>query len=303
MSSPARVLSSGDLVADRRLELARDYAAAGEILAAAELMEQALERVPGWAAGWFALAEFRETAAETSAAPDDLCAVAVAAYREALRLDADDPFGATLRLARLGAAPAPAAPPPAHVRHLFDAYADRFEASLVTALGYRGPERIAGLLARHAGERRFAAALDLGCGTGLVATAIRHRVDRLDGVDLSPAMVARARAGGRYDGLEVGEVVAALAARPPASLDLITAGDVFCYLGDLADVFAAAARVLVAGGLFAFTAEAVTDDEAGDDVVLRDSLRWAHRRRHLEERGAQAGFAEIGRVSCRERVS
>ena len=291
----ARVLSSGDLVADRRLELARDYAAGGEPLAAAELVEQALERVPGWAAGWFALAEFRETAAEhaTAAVPGDLRAAAVDAYREALRLDGEDALGAGLRLARLGAAPPPAAPPPAHVRDLFDGYADRYEASLVTALGYRGPELIAGLLDAHAGERRFTAALDLGCGTGLLAPVIRPRVDRLDGVDLAPAMIARARAGGLYDALEVGDVVAAMAERTPASLDLITAGDVFCYLGDLSAVFVAAARVARPGALFALTAEAVADDELGGDVVLRDSLRWAHRRRHLQLCAAQAGFAVV----------
>jgi len=286
-----RRLSSGDLVADRRLEMARDYAAAGEPVAAAELMEQALELVPDWAAGWFALAEFRETAAGRGGPEADAAREgAVAAYREALRLDADDHCGATLRLARLGAAPAPDAPPPAHVRDLFDGYADRYEASLVAALGYRGPELIAALLDARAAGRRFAAALDLGCGTGLMAPVIRPRVERLDGVDLAPAMVAKARARGLYDGLEVGDVVAAMAARTAASLDLLVAGDVFCYLGDLTAVFVAAARVAAPGAVFVFTAEAVGDDEPGGEVVLRDSLRWAHRRRHLEAVAANAGF-------------
>jgi predicted TPR repeat methyltransferase len=138
--------------------------------------------------------------------------------------------------------------------------------------------------------RRFATAYDLGCGTGLLAPRLRDRVARLDGVDLAPAMIAKARAGGLYDGLEVGEVVAALDTRPAASLDLVTAGDVFCYLGDLHAVIAATARVLTPGGLFVFTAEAVGDDEAGGDVVLRDSLRWAHRRQHLETAATAAGL-------------
>lgn len=290
----SRLLSSGDLVADRRLEMARDYAAAGEAAAAAELTEQALELAPGWAAGWFALGEFRETAAERAA--DDagragFRAGAVEAYRAALGLDAEDRCGATLRLARLGAEAAPDAPSAAHVRDLFDGYADRYEASLVAALGYRGPQLIGGLLEARCVGRRFAVALDLGCGTGLLAPVIRPHVDRLDGVDLAPAMIAKARAGGLYDGLEVGDVVAAMASRPAASLDLITAGDVFCYLGDLTAVFVAAARVARPGAVFVFTTEAVGDDEPGGDVVLRDSLRWAHRRRHLETAAATAGFA------------
>ena len=316
-------LSSGDLVADRRLEMARDYALGGEPAAAAELVAQALDLVPDWAAGWFALGEFREAAsaragdaateagdagpgapvdprrdgggrgAAEATSPADAAAFrdgAIAAYREALRLDEADRCGATLRLARLGAAPAPDAPPAAHVRDLFDGYAERYEASLVTALGYRGPELIGRMLDGHAAGRRFATAFDLGCGTGLVAPVIRGRVDRLDGVDLAPAMIAKARAGGLYDGLEVGEVVAAMEARAPRSIDLVTAGDVFCYLGDLTPVFAAVARVAVAGAVFVFTTEAVADDEPGADVVLRDSLRWAHRRRHLEEAARAAGF-------------
>lgn len=283
-------LSSGDLVADRRLELARDYAADGEPAVAAELTEQALELAPEWAAGWFALGEFREAAAKSGGG--DHRTGAIAAFAEALRLDPADRCGATLRLARLGARPAPDAPPAAHVRDLFDGYADRYEASLVTALGYRGPALVAAALDVHAAGRHFAHVLDLGCGTGLVAPVIRPRAERLDGVDLAPAMIAKARAGGLYDGLEVGDVVAAMAARPAASLDLLTAGDVFCYLGDLVPVFAAAGRVALPGGLFVFTTEAVGAEEDGD-VVLRESLRWAHSRRHLETAAAAGGFRVV----------
>lgn len=293
--------------------MARDYASAGETIAAAELTEQALELAPDWAAGWFALGEFREAAAEAArrsaadgaeaaveapGAPDVAAAEAqrtgaVVAYRAALRLDPEDRCGAALRLARLGAEPAPAAPPPAHVRDLFDGYAERYEASLVTALGYRGPELIGGALDRFAPGRRFDHALDLGCGTGLIAPVLRPRVGRLDGVDLAPAMIAKARAGGLYDGLEVGEVGAAMARRTEASLDLITAGDVFCYLGDLGAVFAAAGRVARDRALVVFTTEAVDAAEEGGEVVLRDSLRWAHRRSHLEDAAARAGFAVV----------
>ena len=286
----SRLFSSGDLVADRRFELARDYAAAGVAGAAAELMEQALELVPTWAAGWFALGEFREAAAASGGGATD---GAAEAYREALRLDPDDRCGATLRLGRLGVGAMPLAPPTAHVRDLFDAYADRFEASLVTGLGYRGPEMIERLLEGHVPGRRFAAALDLGCGTGLLAPVIRPRADRLDGIDLAPAMIGKARRTGLYDGLEVGDAVAAMAARPAASLDLITAADVFCYVGDLSAVFAAAARVAAPGAVFVFTTEAIGDDESGDEVMLRPSLRWAHRRSHLERVAATAGFEVV----------
>ena len=47
----------------------------------------------------------------------------------------------------------------------------------------------------------FGAMLDLGCGTGLGGAAFRPFVDRLVGVDLSPAMIAQAAAKGLYDRL------------------------------------------------------------------------------------------------------
>ncbi len=283
-------LSSGDPIADRRLAHARDYAAAGDPAAAAELTEQALELVPDWAAGWFLLGEFHEGAGDVTAA--------VAAYERAAALDPQDRCGAGLRLARLGARPVPEAPPPAHVRDLFDDYADRFEEALVDRLGYRAPQRLVEAIDAVAGDRRFAHGLDLGCGTGLMARALAGRVGRLDGVDLAPAMVAIARASGLYGDLAVDDVTAELARRPEGSLDLVTAADVFCYLGDLTEVVAAAARGLAPRGVFAFSVEAAGP---GDEVLLGESLRFAHGRAHIERvtRAADLRLAGLDTVTLR----
>ncbi|MBV5266780.1 class I SAM-dependent DNA methyltransferase [Pinisolibacter aquiterrae] len=275
-------LTSGDPIADRRFQRARDYAAGGDPAAAAELMEQALEIAPDWAAGWFALGEFRLAAAlETEA---------VAAFERAIALDPSDRCGATLRLARLGARPVPDVPPAAHVRDLFDGYAARFEDSLINRLGYRAPATLAEAITAFTGARRFASGLDLGCGTGLMARALARRVDRLDGVDLSAAMIDVARASRLYHGLEVGDLLAALDRRADGTLDLVTAADVFCYLGDLGAIFAAVARVTTAEGLFAFTVEKAGDDEG---IRLGEGLRYAHGRRHLETAGRAAGWSRI----------
>ena len=272
--------SSGDPIADRRFAHARDYAASGDPAAAAELAEQALERAEDWAPGWLLLGEFHETAGAVSAA--------ITAYERALALDPDDRCGAVLRLARLGARPMPAAPPPAHVRALFDDYAERFEDSLVNRLGYRAPHLIAEEIAAAGDGRRFGLGVDLGCGTGLMARALAGRVDRLEGVDLAPAMVEAARATGLYATLSVGDVTADLAGRGDGSVELITAADVFCYLGDLGGVLAEGARVLREGGLFAFTIETGAETDAAQ---LRDSLRYAHGRGPLEAAAKRLGFA------------
>ncbi|MBT9292039.1 class I SAM-dependent DNA methyltransferase [Prosthecodimorpha staleyi] len=276
-------LSSGDLIADRRYDYAEALAEAGDAAGAADLYAQALEIAPHWVAAWFALGRARAEAGDRDGA--------AAAFARAAELDPEDRLGAALHAARL-AGTSPAAPPAGYVRALFDGYAEDFDAALVGRLGYRAPAAIAAALAATAPGRRFAAALDLGCGTGLMAEAVRDRVDRIDGVDLSERMVARALAKGLYDDLAVGDVVEALAARAPGTLDLVLAADVFCYLGDLHPVLAAAARAMAPGGLLAFTVE--WDEATGaPGYRLRDSLRYGHGREHVVAGAAAAGLVPV----------
>src|ERR1700737_4824089 len=128
---PARIfLSSGDLVADRRFDFARDLQLKGDLVAAADLLSQATELAPGFASAWFTLGEIREQLGERDAA--------IAAFRIALTADPDDRHGTSLRLLRRRAQQF-SAMPPAYVRALFDQYAPKFESALVGDLGYRGP--------------------------------------------------------------------------------------------------------------------------------------------------------------------
>ena len=128
---PSRLfLSSGDLIADRRFDFARDLQLKGDLVAAADLLLQATELAPGFASAWFTLGEIREQLGERDAA--------IAAFRKAQEADPDDRHGASLRLMLLGAEQL-SAMPPAYVRALFDQYAPKFETALVDDLGYRGP--------------------------------------------------------------------------------------------------------------------------------------------------------------------
>lgn len=266
------------MTADRRAEYARMLAESGDHLAAAELMEQALELAPGWAAGWFLLGEYRMKAGEPTAAD---------AYRQVLALDPQDMFGAGLKLVLLGAEVMPEKPPSRYVEALFDDYADRFDAALVERLDYRVPKKLAGLIAKVAGpDRRFARAIDLGCGTGLMGAELRPQTDYLEGYDLSAAMLAKARDKQIYDVL--GEADLSLSAeacglfaegRGSARADLVTAADVLMYLGSLTGVFSLAADLLQAGGYFAFSVER-HDGEEG--FSLASSLRYQHGQAYVE---------------------
>jgi predicted TPR repeat methyltransferase len=279
MTAPRDSLASGDLIADRRYAYGERAAGDGDFAAAADMFEQALERAPYWPAALFALGEARERLGRREAAAE--------AFRRALAADPSDTLGAAARLALIGAAEPPEGLPPAYVARLFDDYAPRFEAHLVGALAYRGPALLVAALDAATPGRRFAAALDLGCGTGLMGAAIRDRVTRLKGVDLAPAMIACARArGGLYDALEAGEATAFLERAPQGAYDLILAADTLCYFGDLRPVFAAGRRALRPGGLMALTAETFV----GDGLRLLKGLRYAHSPHHIEDAARAAGL-------------
>jgi predicted TPR repeat methyltransferase len=280
---PVRLfLSSGDLVADRRFDFARDLQLKGDLVAAADLLEQATELAPGFASAWFTLGQIREQLGEYEAA--------IAAYRKAGEADPDDRHGASLRLMRLGAEKL-SAMPQAYVRALFDQYAPKFETALVDDLGYRGPALLfkAVLAARHAVRKPafFKRAIDLGCGTGLAASAFAREVDHFAGFDLSPRMIEKARATGLYTELAVADMLEGLRGRPDASTELILAADAMVYVADLANLLCEAKRVLVAGGLLAFTVE--THD--GDGVILGEGLRYAHSADYVRASIGDAGLA------------
>ena len=280
---PARLfLSSGDLFADRRYEFARDLWLKGDLVAAADLLQQAIELAPGFVSAWFMLAEIREQLGEREAA--------IAAFQKAREADASDPHGASLRLMRLGAEEV-SAMPKAYVRALFDQYAPRFESALIDDLGYRGPALLfkAVLSARCAVRKPafFKCAIDLGCGTGLAAIAFAKEVDRFTGIDLSPRMIEKARSTGLYAELEVNDMLEGLRAKRDASADLILAADAMVYVADLVPVLKEANRVLAAGGVLAFTAET----HGGEGVVIGEGLRYAHGAAYVRSSLQAAGLS------------
>ncbi|MEH2586911.1 class I SAM-dependent DNA methyltransferase [Bradyrhizobium sp. AZCC 1721] len=290
---PARLfLSSGDLMADRRFEFARDLQLKGDLAAAADLLMQAIELAPNFTSAWFTLADIREQLGEHDAA--------ISAFRQAQASDPGDRRGAGLRLMRLGAEPLTGMPQ-AYVQTLFDQYAPRFESSLVDDLGYRGPALLfKAVLAVRSATRKpafFKRAIDLGCGTGLAASAFAREVDHFIGVDLSPRMIERARATGLYAELEVADMLQGLRTRREASADLILAADAMVYVADIARVLAEAARVLVPGGLIAFT----TETHDGEGVRLGQGLRYAHAAAYVRAavEGAGLQLSRLEELSAR----
>ncbi|QPJ65153.1 MAG: tetratricopeptide repeat protein [Candidatus Nitrohelix vancouverensis] len=176
--------------------------------------------------------------------------------------------------------------PDRYVATLFDKAATDFEDRLVNDLKYDSPRELREELSKLvSADKRFANALDLGCGTGLSGAAFRSIADRLTGVDLSSRMVALAKAKGIYQELAVGEILDYLQGTEE-SFDLFLAADVLAYLGDLSALFEAVRRRALPSAYFLFTLEGVE----GQDYVLRKTGRFAHSRPYIERLAMQLQF-------------
>jgi predicted TPR repeat methyltransferase len=274
--------SSGDLRADRRYEYARAAYDEKDFAAAADLARQVLELAPDFAAAHALLGR--------SVAEQGDMEEAASALRRALELEPDDTLGVRLDLARLGALPPEEAMSDAYVRALFDEYAPSFDRHLTKSLGYRGPDLIAEALRRACSKLirpyGFGLVLDLGCGTGLMARALEGLCERIEGVDLSPLMLEKARRTRLYVDLHEGELVGFLSGRAAGEADLVLAADVFVYMAALDAAFREAHRVLRREGLFAFTVQT----HQGDGYVLGDDSRYAHSEAYLRELAEISGF-------------
>jgi len=213
-------------------------------------------------------------------------------YRDWLKEEPDSPE-ALHHLAACAGGAVPDRAPDAYVEKVFDGFANSFDAKLAY-LDYRAPELIAQAVALRVGEpRRELAVLDAGCGTGLCGPLLAPYAQRLDGVDLSEQMLAKARMREVYDALAKAELTAFIDGMAPGACDLIVSADTLCYFGDLQAVARAAAKALRPGGWLVFTVEASTGQgDAG--FRLHPHGRYSHRESYVRDVFGTAGLAVAG---------
>ena len=183
-----------------------------------------------------------------------------------------------------------------YVRHLFDQFSADYDARMRGQLLYQAPEVLRSLADLVMPGAEDLTILDLGCGTGLAGEAFADIATAIDGIDLSPAMIAKARARGVYRSLVVADIETALA-EGDALYDLVIAADTLVYLGDLVPVFRGAARRLKPGGFFLFTVERA---ESGD-FELGPKRRWRHSESYLKDIAGISGFDVAGLVAASPR--
>lgn len=181
-----------------------------------------------------------------------------------------------------------------YVQHLFDQFSADYESRMLGQLAYAAPQILRELaqLVLPDAERQSLAILDLGCGTGLSGAAFADLAKHLDGLDLSPAMLDKAKVRGLYRRLRAGDIETMEI--EAGAYDLAVCADTLVYLGDLSRVFARVHHALKADGSFLFT----TEKNDGEGYELGPKRRWRHAESYLRAETERAGFEVIGLLDC-----
>ncbi|MGL4232263.1 MAG: methyltransferase domain-containing protein [Casimicrobium sp.] len=174
---------------------------------------------------------------------------------------------------------------------IFDSYADKFDRHLVKDLGYGAPLLIADHVHKRFGTQSFNF-LDLGCGTGLVAEALKPLNANGVGVDISKKMLLKAEKKQIYSHLLYGDIPAVLKNLNEESFDLVIAADVFSYLGDLNDIIKRIFAILRGDGMLCFTIE-IDDQNPDSTSTATSSMRSRHGARAVNQSLAEGGFKNV----------
>ncbi len=167
--------------------------------------------------------------------------------------------------------------PREYVENLFDGYSKKFEASLVDMLEYKIPKLIRDILIQPNSNESLGSVLDLGCGTGLLGPEIRNQCSRLEGIDLSHAMLELAKQKNVYDKLNHSDIVEYLS-NFALGFDYYIALDVFIYVGELAEIFRLIKSRNKKPGKLVFS----TEHTELDGFHLLKTGRYSHSKSYIE---------------------
>jgi predicted TPR repeat methyltransferase len=167
--------------------------------------------------------------------------------------------------------------------HLFDSFAETYDETLDRL----NPNIINAFRQYHGDVSGYV--LDLGCGTGKAAEILKTPNNRFDGVDVSHNMLEKARQKNVYEVLYEQDICTFLQENQEKLADygLITAFDVFCYIGDLEDIFQG-----LKGHEIWFSVESAAETEK-QPYSLMVNGRYKHQKNYVLELLQQVGFKEI----------
>lgn len=181
---------------------------------------------------------------------------------------------------------------PDEVKALYRAWSHSYDAVFSEGQGYQLPREVA---TAFVGAGGVGPVLDVGAGTGLVGTLLRHmNIQPVDGIDLSQEMLEVARHKGAYRGLYAMDVTKPLERLDGPYSGVVSAGTFTLghvgpeALGNLLDVAASGALFVISvnaahyasagfDAAFAGFGDQITDLSTRDVRIYDDRADDAHR--------------------------
>ena len=266
--------------------LARCLRAQDEYQEAADFYLKALELAPNKTEAYWELGYSLELAGDKEGGQK--------AYEQCLGHHPDHSVARHLLDSLMGNNPETA--PQDYIQELFDDYAESFDDNLVNELEYVVPSLLNTRLKNIGLKKPIASVLDLGGGTGLVAVEIKDHIKPkagiIHGVDLSSGMIDVANQNNRYTDTFVSDIAEFLQNHKIGlpHYELIIAGDVFVYIGNLEHILAGVCKRLNENGLFLFTIEQSQDE----NYKLQSTGRYAHSKSYVKELAKKFNFDILG---------
>lgn len=184
---------------------------------------------------------------------------------------------------------------------LYKDWADTYDEHMQEGLNYLSPRAIADVFAEFVHDKT-SEILDIGCGTGLTGAAVTaHGYQTVDGIDISPEMLAEADKKGLYRRLLHGDLTGPLEIASE-NYDAAISSGTFTHAHVGAGAFDEIFRVLKPGAVFACTINADIWEESGFGVKI-DTLTKAGimRVRDIRSGAYFEGAEENGRFAVFEK--
>tara|TARA_B110001450_G_scaffold203396_1_gene192866 strand:- start:842 stop:2353 length:1512 start_codon:yes stop_codon:yes gene_type:complete len=167
--------------------------------------------------------------------------------------------------------------PREYIENLFNNYAINFDHSLVDKLEYKAPKKITEIILAKHQNIKLGSVLDLGCGTGLLGDEIRKYCSKLEGIDLSKAMLEKAKTKNKYEKLKNIDIVEYLSTED-LNFNCFISTDVFVYIGELSEIFHLIKSRNKIKGKFIFS----TEHTNKEGFILKKSGKYSHSKEYIE---------------------
>lgn len=168
------------------------------------------------------------------------------------------------------------------VETYYDDWADGYDDTL-QSWQYRAPDDAVSLLGPYldAGTQ----VLDVGCGTGLLGSALRARANvTLHGLDISSASLEQATARGIYDQLLQHDLQEIPLPAADDAYDVAASVGVLTYIADAETLLSDLCRAVRSGGVIAFTQRTdLWDDRDFEGMIAGMEADGLWHRKHISE--------------------